>query len=132
MSGYDVPDGFADIEGWLLHELYEHPQVKHATHTLFQQLEGVLRTEPSNRATINEIRTATQMEPLPAEAPVTEKHVEYSSVQWAVETLIESGWAKGDRKSGADGVYFAEIRLTSKGEAEAIRRKRKFRVVVDI
>lgn len=46
-------------------------------------------------------------------------------MQYAVETLIQDGWAKGDRNSGVDGVYFTDLKLTAKGESAAIRQKRK-------
>ena len=47
------------------------------------------------------------------------------AVQYAVETLIQDGLAKGDRNSDVDGVYFTDLKLTTKGEAAAIRQKRK-------
>ncbi len=49
----------------------------------------------------------------------------FDDVQYAVETLIESGWAGGSRDVGNDGVCYKSLKLTAKGEGEAIRGKRK-------
>jgi hypothetical protein len=125
MSTRPAPSGFDGIDKWILHQLNEQPKVKHTTHTLFQQLERVLQSEPWHKEMVNAIRAATGMSPLAAKAYITEKTVSLGDVQYAVESLIESGGAKGDRNSGANGVYYTDLKLTAKGEAEAIRQKRK-------
>jgi hypothetical protein len=127
MSANTVPSGFKDVEEWLLNQLYENPKANHLTHSLLQQLSQVLQSEPSSRDMVNELRSAMGSVPLSAEdyGPETERNVEFGEVQRAVEALIEAGWAKGDRNRNADGVYYTGLKLTNKGEAEAIRRKRE-------
>ena len=63
--------------------------------------------------------------PLSEEQYVAERKLEFNHVQTAVESLIEQGFARGVRDTGADGVYFKDLKLTNKGEAAAIRGKRK-------
>jgi len=125
MSTRPIPSGYADIEEWILQQLYEQPKVNHMTHTLFQHLEHVLQSEPSSRDTVNKIRAISGLQPLGSEEHIEEKKLAYGDVQYAVETLIESGWAKGDRNTGVDGVYYTNLELKAKGEAAAIRAKRK-------
>jgi hypothetical protein len=125
MSTQPEPSGFADIEEWVLQQVYDQPKVEHMTYTLYQQLDRLLQSKPSQRDVINQIREATGHQPLSAEERVEERKLTFGGVQDAVETLIEAGWAKGERQSGVDGVYFTGQKLTPKGEAEAIRRKRK-------
>lgn len=125
MSMSLVPSGFETIEEWIVHQLYEQPKGNHITHTLFQQLERVLQAEPSRRDMMNQLRAATGQPPLSADDNIEEPKLVYGAVQYAVETLIQDGLAKGDRNSGVDGVYFTDLKLTTKGEATAIRQKRK-------
>ena len=125
MSMSIAPSGFETIEEWIVHQLYEQPKVNHMTHTLFQQLERVLQSEPSRRDILNQLRGATGQPPLRADDHIEGPKLVYGAVQYAVETLIQSGLAKGDRNSGVDGVYFRDLKLTAKGEASAIRQKRK-------
>lgn len=120
-----APSGFETIEEWIVHQLYEQPKVNHMTQTLFQHLERVLAAEPSCREVMNQLRSATGQPPLSADAHIEEPKLVYGAVQHAVETLIQEGLAKGDRNSGVDGVYFTDLKLTTKGEATAIRQKRK-------
>lgn len=125
MTARPYPSGFCSIEDWIMHQLYEQPKVNHMTQTLFQHLEHVLQSEPSSRETVNQIRAVSGLQPMGPDEQVEEKKLAYGDVQYAVETLIESGWAKGDRNSGVDGVYYTDLKLTTKGEAAAIRQKRK-------
>jgi hypothetical protein len=125
MSTRPTPSGYADIEEWILQQLYEQPKVNHMTHTLFQHLEHVMQTEPSSEDMVNQLRAVSGLPPLGAEEKFKEKKLAYADVQYAVETLIESGWAKGDRNSSMDGVYYTDLKLIPKGEAAAIRAKRK-------
>jgi hypothetical protein len=125
MSMSVAPSGFETIEEWIVHQLYEQPKVNHMTHTLFQQLERVLQAEPSRRDIMNQLRAAMGQPPLSADHHIEEPKLVYSAIQYAVETLIQDGLAKGDRNSSVDGVYFTDLKLTTKGEAAAIRQKRK-------
>ena len=113
------------MEEWIVHQLYEQPKVNHMTHTLFEQLERVLQAEPTRRDTESQLRAAMGQPPLSDDAHIEEPKLEYGAVQYAVETLIQEGLAKGDRNSGVGGVYFTGLKLTAKGEATAIRQKRK-------
>jgi hypothetical protein len=124
MSTNPAPSGFKTLDEWILHQLFEQPKANHMTHTLFQQLQRVLESEPSRRDEINELRRLSGQSPVGAEEQVEERKLEFREVQYAVETLIESGKASGDRNSGVDGVYYTDLKLTRKGEAEAIRAKR--------
>jgi len=56
MSTRPTPSGYADIEEWILQQLYEQPKVNHMTHTLFQHLEHVMQTEPSSEDMVNQLR----------------------------------------------------------------------------
>lgn len=125
MSMSVAPSGFETVEEWIVHQLYEQPKANHMTHTLFQQLERVLQAEPSRRDTMNQLRAATGQPPLSDDHHIEEPKLAYGAVQYAVETLIQDGLAKGDRNCGVDGVYFTDLKLTTKGEAAAIRQKRK-------
>lgn len=125
MSMSIAPSGFETIEEWIVHQLYEQPKANLMTHTLFQQLERVLQSEPSRRDIMNQLRAAMGQPPLSADDQIEEPKLVYGAVQYAVETLIQDGLAKGDRNSGVDGVYFTDLKLTAKGEAAAIRQKRK-------
>jgi len=57
----------------------------------------------------------------------------YKVTQYAIETLVASGLVKGKRYPGFGDVYHAELRLTPKGEMEAIKQKRRVKkIIVDI
>jgi hypothetical protein len=45
---------------------------------------------------VNQLKAAIDKPPLGAEEHADEKKLEFGDLQHAVETLIESGWVKGD------------------------------------
>ena len=51
-----VPTGLGSIEDWILQYLYDNPNEKHSTLSLLQQLDQVLRDEPSQFEECNRIR----------------------------------------------------------------------------
>jgi hypothetical protein len=119
-----VPAGLGTIEDWLLQYIYAHPNAKHSTVSLLQQLDQVLRDEPSRLKECNEIRKLLGAAPLSAEEYANERKPQRSGVQRAVETLVAEGWANGKRNSDGEGVFFEDLKLKPKGEREAVIRAR--------
>lgn len=120
-----VPAGLGSIEDWLLQYLYDHPKDKHSTASLLEQLEQVLRGEPSQLEECNRIRGIMGAAALNAEEYATQRTPTRSAVQRAVESLIREGWANGNRNRDADGVFFEGLKLTGKGTREALNRAHK-------
>jgi hypothetical protein len=56
---------------------------------------------------------------------MSEKKLEFSDVQYAVETLILADLADGSHESGVDGINYTNLKVTKKGRAAAIRTKRQ-------
>jgi hypothetical protein len=54
----------------------------------------------------------------------------FKDVRNTVEQLIARGIVRGKRLTGADGIYFDELKLTAKGERKAIESKNRPRQVV--
>ncbi|MGA3161568.1 MAG: hypothetical protein ABSC77_10150 [Terracidiphilus sp.] len=117
-----VPAGLGSIEDWLLQDLYDHPNDKHSTLTLLQQLGQVLKDEPSQLDECNRLRGIMGAAPLSPEEYTAERTPTRGAVQRAVETLIREGWANGKRNRDADGVFFEGLDLTGKGTREALSR----------
>jgi len=105
----DVPGEFSAIEEAVLQFLYSHPDGEYGTFHLARQL----KPEP------------------PAGATEEQKLQAFKDVQNAIETLIMAKLAKGRRLRAASGeVYFEELKLTTTGEAEAIKQKRAVKKLV--
>lgn len=120
-----VPIAFLDIEDWILHHVYYHPNGSHSTHSLFQTLESVLKTEPSELDECNKYKRSLRAPELTAEEYESLRKPELRAVQRAVETLIKERWVKGKRDADTQGVvFFKGICLTGSGERETIRRAR--------
>ena len=51
--------------------------------------------------------------------------VAFTQTRAAIEQLISRGLVQGDWLTGADGVYFNKLKLTTKGEQMAIRQKQE-------
>jgi hypothetical protein len=93
---------FDGTEGDILDELYEWPNVTFSLHTLTQRL------NPNLEITATEYRTA------------------FARVSRVTEEHIVRGLIRGKRSRDADGVFFNNLKLTSKGEQAAIQvRKRR-------
>jgi hypothetical protein len=121
-----VPASLGSIEDWILQYTYGHPNDKHSTTSLLQQLDQVLRNEPSQLEECNRIKGIMGAPALSAEEYAARRKPELSVVQRAVETLIKNGWVKGKRESDETGVVFFDgIALTASGEREAISRERE-------
>lgn len=117
-----VPAGLGRIEDWILQHLYDHPKDKHSTLSLLQQLDQVLRDEPSQLEECNRIRGVMGAQALSPEEYAAERKPTRGAVQRAVETLIRDGWANGKRNSDTEGVFFEALELTNKGTREALTR----------
>jgi len=118
--------GFLDIEDWILHYTYHHPKENHSTHSLLQQLDLVLKAEPSQLDECNRRNGLLGAAPITAEEYVARRNPELAAMQRAVETLIKEGWTKGKRDSDVQGVvYFSGLDLTGSGTKETIRRARE-------
>ena len=96
----DDTNKFSQMEEAILDYLYAHPD--------------------------GEIGTPGLMRILKPEQDTDEQRQEaYKETQYAIETLLAAGLAKGERHSGYGDVYHSELRLTPKGEAEAIKQRRR-------
>jgi hypothetical protein len=60
----------------------------------------------------------------PEQSTEEQQQQAYKETQYAIETLVVANLAKGKRHAGFGDVYYAELRLTAKGEAEAINQRR--------
>lgn len=121
-----VPVGFGDIEDWILHHIYHHPKDNHSTHSLLQQLDSVLKAEPSQLDECNRLKGIFRASNITAEEYAALRNPKLNAVQRDVETLIKEGWAKGKRDTDVQGVvFFSNLDLTSSGTREAIRRARE-------
>lgn len=117
-----VPRGLDSIEDWILQHLYDHPNDKHSTLSLLEQLDQVLRDEPSQFEECNRTREIMGAAPFTLEEYAAERKPTRGAVQRAVETLIREGWANGKRNSDTEGVFFESLDLTNKGTREALAR----------
>lgn len=92
---------FNNIESGILIVLYEEPDVSHTSYTLTQKLNPPIQIGIQDyEATFENVRDAT------------EEHI--------VRRLV-----RVKRHKGADGIYFSDIKLTSKGEQAAIRERKR-------
>lgn len=117
-----VPTGLGSIEDWILQYLYDRPNDKHSTLSLLQQLDQVLRDEPSRFEECNRIRGIMGAAPFSVDEYAAERKPTRGAVQRAVETLIREGWAndlapgkrtsysalRRSRRSGTDGAFTEE------------------------
>lgn len=92
---------FNDKESAALIALYEEPHLTHSTYSLTQKL------NPTTPMSTPEYEAA------------------FNNTRHAIEELVLQGLAQGKRMKGANGVYFDELKLTSKGERAAIQEKRR-------
>ena len=53
----------------------------------------------------------------------------FEKVRDATEQLIVQGLVSGDRQTGANGVYFEKLRLTTRGEQTAIQVRNKAKLL---
>jgi hypothetical protein len=88
---------FDGTEGDVLIALYEWPDVNFSSHTLTHRL------NPNLQITAPEYRTA------------------FTHVSSIIEEHIVRGLIRGKRSRNADGVFFNNLKLTSKGEQAAIQ-----------
>ena len=120
------PGDFNSLEDWIVGYLYEWPKTPHTTYSLLRDALGIVESQPSSIDTINALLKASGREDMtPAAAPIEDEKPTFGDVQKSIEDLIEAGTVKGDRNRGVEGVYFEALKLTPKGEAHAIRRKRE-------
>ena len=122
MCDRPVPAGLGSVEDWIFQHLYDHPNDKHSTLSLLEQLDQVLRDEPSQFEECNRIRGIMGAAPFTLEEYAAERKPTRPAVQRAVETLIREGWANGKRNSDTEGVFFESLDLTNKGTREALAR----------
>ncbi len=96
----DVPGKFSAIEEGILGYLYEHPEENIGTGGLV----GKLKPEQS---------TAEQ------------QGQAFEEIQYDIESLIAARLVRGKRVSASGKVQYVQLRLTPKGEAEAIKERRR-------
>lgn len=100
----NVSAQLGETEEAVLIYLYEHPTPHMDTPTLARELKGYSYATDESK-----VRKAVD------------------EVQTAVETLIMEKLVKGKRERSPDAVYHSHLELTSNGEAEAIKTKRRFK-----
>ncbi len=72
------------------------------------------------------IGTAGLTEILKPERVTTEQQQQaFDEIQYGIETLVAAGLVKGKRVSEPGRVQYVNLRLTTKGEAEAIKQQRR-------
>jgi hypothetical protein len=99
----DVPGKFGSAEVAILDYLYKHPE---------------------------SISTARLVEILKPENKTGEQQkLAFDEIQDGVETLIANKLVKGKRVSQSGRIEFVQLRLTAKGEAEAIKQKRRLKKI---
>jgi hypothetical protein len=92
---------FNNIESGVLIVLYEEPDVSHTSYTLTQRLNP------------------------PIQIGIQDYEPTFENVRDATEEHIVRGLVRGKRLKGADGIYFSDIKLTSKGEQAAIQERKR-------
>jgi hypothetical protein len=102
-----IPGKYTEIEEAILIWLYEHPGLDASTDTFTRMFNpGLNMFEPSQ-----ELREAL------------------GKTQFAIETLVEHRLVRGERFERGM-VLFLKLRLTPKGEAEAITQKRRPKTLI--
>jgi hypothetical protein len=96
-----IPPAFDEKEGAILSAMYEVANGTYDFYTLAQKL-----------------NPAAQAGTPPAGSAFTE-------TREATERFIVRGLVRGQRLTGADGVYFNKLKLTSKGEQAAIQQRKQ-------
>jgi hypothetical protein len=93
------PIMFTDVEGLIVNTLWLGPKDSHSTYSLVLNRDIAINTPDGDRA--------------------------FEATQEAVERLYELGLLRGDRlKDAAGRIYFANLKLTTKGEQETIRYRK--------
>ena len=90
---------FSETEKLILESLYANPDSKLGTADLMKVVKPEQSTEEQQQQA-------------------------YKETQYAIETLVAENLAKGKLHAGFGDVCYAELRLTAKGEAEAINQRR--------
>lgn len=105
-SELEVKSKYSETEEFILLHLYDHPGQDASTITLTRQYKSVdFGSEEWKKA--------------------------FADTQYGVETLIADQLISGERKMASDkAVYFDKLKLTKKGEAEAIMHKRRIKKIV--
>jgi hypothetical protein len=101
----DLPGKYSPLEEAVLRHLYAHPNWDEGTQSLTRRLMPDLQSETSGQDA---------------------KTDAYKKVLYAVETLISERLVAGERLCAVDEtIYFERLKLTPKGEAQAIKEKRR-------
>ena len=94
-----IPPAFDEKEGAILSAMYEVANGTYDSYTLAQKLSPA------------------------AQAGTPPAGLAFTETREAIERLIVRGLVRGQRLSGADGVFFKRLRLTYKGEQAAIQER---------
>ena len=95
------PPAFDEKEGTILSAMYEVANGTYDSYSLARKLKPTIQagTPPAGLA--------------------------FTQTREATERLIVRGLVRGERLTGADGVYFKKLKLTPKGERSAIQHRRQ-------
>lgn len=102
-----LPGRYTEIEEAILNYLYENPSTPTGTAHL------LIALRPQ--------QTPASFEPVVGEA----RNKEFDEIQYAIETLIADGLAAGQRIVQSQRLQYVQLKLTRKGEAQAIVEKRR-------
>jgi len=104
-----VPGTFSDTEEAILGYLYDNPDGSMGTTSLMSAL------QPEQQSTAEQ------------------REQSFEGIQYGIETLVAHLLVKGKRTTEAGKVRYVQLRLTSKGQAEAIKQKRRLKkIILDI
>jgi hypothetical protein len=108
------PVRYGEFEEAILLHLYNNPnpRLSHTTHNLAGALMLQELQDPNDLGLEDETRRAK----------IRQAFVEMQS---AIESLILHRLVKGDRERDSEMIHFTNLKLTAKGEAEAIRLRRE-------
>jgi hypothetical protein len=111
MAEIYLPGKYSKLEEAVLLYLYDHPGWDASTFTLSKVLTGASQVTSQKPADVDATSVA--------------------NVQFAIETLIKDRLVSGDRQLATGKlVYFEKLKLTTKGESQAIEEKRRPRKLI--
>ena len=108
----NLPGRYTETEGAILSYLYENPGVPTGTAHLL----GVLRPQKASLSI--------------DAAAIEARKKEFDEIQYGIETLIADRLAAGQRVMQNGQLQYVQLKLTAKGEAQAILEKRRPKKIV--
>jgi hypothetical protein len=101
----DVPGKFSLTEEAILDHLYEHPDGNLGTPDLVRILK-------------------------PEQDGIKQQQQAFEEIQYGIETLVAARLVRGKRTSESESLRYVQLRLTAKGQAEAIKQRRRLKKII--